>query len=158
MKTFLVFLALMIVNVSFLSFHTDMTRYQKLQVYLKAAAEEGAAGGSLYQDGDAYRQGKLVIKKDDAEKYAALIMKKAEVELKKSIAGKVRFTVEIFDDEKGYAGCDQFGLSEGVPAVRLSLEVKCRDLFRLPFLAVTSVKRSAVYQWENRLTNTLQRI
>lgn len=157
MKPFIVFIALMIINTGFLAFHTDMTRYEKLQVYLKAAAEEGACGSALYQDEEAYGRGVLAIKKADAEAFAAFYIGQTQKELG-DIGGSVDYRLEIFDDEKGYKGCEAYGLAEGVPAVRLSLKVSCRDLFRLPFLSVTSVKRSAVYQWENRLTNSRLRI
>ena len=151
MKTFVVFLALMLLNVSFLSFHTDMDRYQKLQVYLKAAAEEAAAGGALCRDEEAFGSGLLAVREDDARRYAAFIIEGAEKELQESIGGSAEWKVEIFDDEKGYGGCEKYGLTQGLPAVLVSVNIKCRDLFRLPFLSVTSVKRSAVYQWENRL-------
>lgn len=149
MKVFIVFLALLLINVSFLAFHTDMDQYQRLQVYLKAAAEEGAAGGALYQDEESYGQGLLVIDEQEAREYIAYQMGRTEKELS-SIGGKVSWEAEIFDDEKGYEGCFAYGLDEGIPGIRLSVQVKCGDLFRLPFLTVCTVKRSAVYQWENR--------
>ena len=40
MKVLIVFLGLLMINISFLSYHADMDRYVKLQTNLKAAAEE----------------------------------------------------------------------------------------------------------------------
>lgn len=149
MKPFIVFLALLIVNVSFLSFHSDMTRYEKLQVYLKAAAEEAACGGALFQDEEAYGRGVLAIKENEAQNYVNFVMEQTESELQKSIAGKVEYEVEIFDDQRGYDRCEEYGLKPGTPAVRVSMLVTCRDLFRLPFLRVEQIRRSSVYQWQN---------
>lgn len=140
---------MLLVNVSFLSFHSDMTRYQKLQVYLKAAAEEAACGSALFQDEEAYGRGILAIREQDADAYARFVMAQTDSELKKSIDGSVAYDLEIFDDERGYDGCTAYGLAPGMPAVRISMDVSCRDLFRLPFLRVERVRRSAVYQWQN---------
>ena len=44
MKTFLTFLGLLVVCLSLLCFTSDMDRYAKLQLHMKALAEECAAG------------------------------------------------------------------------------------------------------------------
>ena len=150
MKTFLVFLAVMLLNISFLCFHSDMAHYQKLQVFLKAAAEECAGGGALYQDEEAFSQGKLVIKEEEAKKFAKALAEDTGNKLSGRAKGKLDITLQIFDDEKGYRGCEAYGLRDGTPSVYAELRLSCRDLFRLPFFTLTAVKRGAVYQWENR--------
>ena len=42
MKVLIVFLGLLLINLSFLSYHSDIDRFEKLQINLKAAAEEAA--------------------------------------------------------------------------------------------------------------------
>lgn len=71
MKTFIVFLAFIIVFVSFSVYADDSNNYVRLQKYLKALAEECAAGGALMADYDAsFREWHYVINDADARKYA----------------------------------------------------------------------------------------
>jgi len=50
MKVFIVFLGIFLINISFLSYQGDMGRYVRCQAFLKAVAEECAAGSALYYD------------------------------------------------------------------------------------------------------------
>ncbi|MBQ8589569.1 MAG: hypothetical protein IJ486_03850, partial [Firmicutes bacterium] len=150
MKVLIVFLALLLVNISFLSYHSDMDRYEKLQVNLKAAAEEAAAGAALCQEESQYGKGFLVIDRTGAEEYVAFMAEDMERRLPKAMEAEVEYELKIFDDEKGYDGLEVYGISETYPAVWVRMTVTSRDMFRLPFLEKTVTKRSAVYQWDTR--------
>ena len=103
MKTFLTFLGLLVVCLSLLCFTSDMDRYAKLQLHMKALAEECAAGSVLFTDDLAYSQGLVVFRESDARDYVEFMLNKAESEplyLKGSLSAELR----LFDDEKGYDG------------------------------------------------------
>jgi len=148
MKVLIVFLGLLMINVSFLSYHSDMDRFEKMQITLKAAAEEAAAGAALCQEEEQYGKGLLVIDEKGAEDYISFVAKDVEHKLPKVMEAKVDYEMEIYDDEKGYRGMEERGIEEEFPAVWVRLTVHSRDLFRLPFLERTVTKRSAVYQWD----------
>ena len=148
MKVLIVFLGLLLINVSFLSYHSDMDRYITLQTNLKAAAEEAAAGASLCQDEEQYGKGCLVIDPSGAEEYVAFVAKDMERRLPGFMEAQVEYEMKIFDDVKGYEGIENYGVDEAYPAVWVRLTVNSKDLFRLPFLEKSQTKRSAVYQWD----------
>lgn len=148
MKILIVFLGLLLINISFLSYHSDLDRFEKMQVTLKAAAEEAAAGAALCQDEAQYGKGFLVIDRRGAEEYVDFVAGDVERRLPPSMEAQVDYEMEIFDDEKGYDGIEAHGGMEAFPAVWVRLTVHSRDLFRLPFLEKTVTKRSAIYQWD----------
>ena len=148
MKILIVFLGLLLINISFLSYHSDLDRFEKMQVTLKAAAEEAAAGAALCQDEAQYGKGFLVIDRQGAEEYVEFVAGDVERRLPSSMEAQVDYEMEIFDDEKGYDGIETHGGMEAYPAVWVRLTVHSRDLFRLPFLEKTVTKRSAIYQWD----------
>lgn len=147
MKVLIVFLGLLMIHISFLSYHSDMDRFEKMQTALKAAAEEAAAGAALCQEEEQYGKGLLVIDKKEAEHYVSFVAKDIETKLPQTMEARVDYEMEIYDDETGYQGIKRRGIEEEFPAVWVRLTVKSRDLFRLPFLEKTVTKRSAVYQW-----------
>ena len=149
MKVLIVFLGLLMINVSFLSYHSDMDRFEKMQITLKAAAEEAAAGAALCQEETQYGKGFLVIDEKGAEEYVSFVAKDVERKLPQSMEAKVDYEMEIYDDEKGYSRMEQHGIEEEVPAVWVRLTAHSKDLFRLPFLEKKVTRRSAVYQWNN---------
>ncbi|MBQ2868122.1 MAG: hypothetical protein IJE87_07095, partial [Firmicutes bacterium] len=117
MKVLIVFLGLLLINISFLSYHSDMDRYVKLQTNLKAAAEEAAAGASLCQEEEQYGKGYLVIDEFGAEEYVTFIAEEVERSLPESMEADVTYEMKIFDDRKGYEDMEEYGLEEMYPAV-----------------------------------------
>ena len=150
MKIFIVFLAMMLVLTSFIAFSADLDRYMKLQGHVKALAEECAAGASLFTDETRYAAGDMVIDHDDAIAYVAFLCDASITGDPPFRGGVIGYSMEIFDDEKGYTGLDRYGLRKHKPTVAVSLiYTSPRDLFRLPFLSAYSVSRTATYQWED---------
>lgn len=146
MKTFLTFLGLLVVCLSLLCFTSDMDRYAKLQLHMKALAEECAAGSVLFTDDLAYSQGLVVFRESDARNYVEFMLSKAESEplyLKGSLSAELR----LFDDEKGYDGLIAYHIRQIRPCSVVWLSWSGPDLFRLPFFSLTGAKRTAVYEW-----------
>lgn len=148
MKTFIVFLALILVFVSFLAFTCDMDKYVKLQDHLKVLAEDCACGSSLFTDEGEYAAGRLVINQKDAEEYVAFLIGKAQECMPPLANGRISAKMTIYDDEKGYDGAAAYGFSPGRPGAVVTLTYTGPDMFRLPFFSVSTATRTAVYRWE----------
>ncbi|NLY70932.1 MAG: hypothetical protein GX076_04535 [Clostridiales bacterium] len=137
MKVFIVFIGLLILNLTFITYQGDLHRYVQLQNYLKAVAEECASGASLYYDEEAYSQGLMVINRGEAIKYVEDRVNRAFNSLNLKGKQSLTYDIEILDDSKDDS------LS---PYVIVTLRLNTNDLFRLSFLKVDSVVRSAKYE------------
>ena len=135
MKVFIIFLGLLLINVTFLTYQGDLSHYMKLRGFLKAVAEECACGAAMYYDEERYSTGELVIDREEAEKYTAYITEKAETLLDGQSKGELRYEIETA------------GTPEEPPAVTVTVTlVTVQDLFRLPFLTAKQVARAAKYE------------
>lgn len=152
MKVLIVFLGLLVINVSFLTYQGDMGRYVRCQIFLKAVAEECAAGASLYYDHAAYSEGKLIFSYEEGQKYIEYIIEESRSKMPLPEDSIMTYDVSFQDDYLGYDNSQTVGLSdesageEGIPSVTVVITALTDDLFRLPFLEVTEVKRAARYE------------
>lgn len=146
MKTFLTFLGLLVVCLSLLCFTSDMDRYAKLQLHMKALAEECAAGSVLFTDAADYARGSIVFCEEDAKQYVDFLLQKA-MDSSVYLNGSLRAEIRLFDDEKGYDGLLAYHVRQNRPCSVVTLHWEGQDLFRLPFFRLTSAKRAAVYEW-----------
>ena len=153
MKVFIVFFAMLIINISFLSFNSDMDRYVKLQTHLKAIAEECASGASLFHDQEAYSEGFFSISKTEADAYIHFVVDKVSKIDPVFSRGNINIETIYFDDVKGYACCKDYKINKENPAVVVTLTYCGKDMFRLPFLFVNTASRTATYQWDDGLTS-----
>jgi hypothetical protein len=140
MKVLLVFLALMMLNLTFISYKGDLNRYLQLRTFLKAVAEESAGGAALYYDEEAFGFGNMIIKDRDAELFVDSLVMRAGQLLSLEDGESLDYEMVILDDRDGGAAR---GLS---PTVEVILTLTSRDLFRLPFLTVEQVSRAAKYE------------
>ena len=154
MKVFIVFFAMLILNISFLSFNGDMDAYVKLQIHLKALAEESAAGASLFHDKERYGEGLLSIDETAANAYIQFLVQKREENDSLFSKGDISIDTFYFDDVKGYACCSEYRVCKEKPAVVVTLTYCGDDMFRLPFLFVDTASRTATYQWDDGLTSS----
>lgn len=139
MKVFIVFLGLLLINVSFLSYQGDLGRYTRCQMFLKAAAEECAAGAALYYDEAAYAEGKFQFRYDDGRELIEYLMQESRREMSLPCGSILTYEVLFQDDNTGY--------EEGsIPSVTVEITAVTGDLFRLPFLEVHEIKRAAKYE------------
>ena len=152
MKVFVVFLALMTVMLSFAAYAADLDAYVKMQTRLKYLAEDCAAAAALSVDPESYSLGLTVIDRRRAEDVSDLLLEKA---MSTPVFGEAMLASEmiIFDDEKGYSGCEAYGLVPGVPSVVFTVTREGGDLFRLPFSELRVFSRTAAYQWDDSLTS-----
>lgn len=132
MKVFLVFIGILFISLSFLAYNADVAQYEKMQVFLKAEAEDCAAGAALYYDEGKYSGGEWSIKEKEAQKFIARQLEMVERSLNKTHNG-------ILTYEASFASTE----------VIVTLHYCCEDLFRLPFLFLDTVTRSAKYEWKN---------
>lgn len=153
MKVFIVFLGLLIINLSFLSYQGDMGRYVRCQTFLKAVAEECAAGAALYYDEAAYSDGQMRFYYEEGRKYIEYIVEESRKEMPLSRNTKITYDVVFQDDWLGYEGENGTGTTreedgEGhhIPSVTVELTAETEDMFRLPFLEVMKIKRAAKYE------------
>ncbi|MBN7772063.1 hypothetical protein [Clostridium aminobutyricum] len=142
MKVFIVFVSLLIVYVSALVYQGDLGRYVHEQVLLKEAAEECAAGAALLMDKEEYANGKMVFDYEAGQKYAQEYLEYIKRNSRVLSAGEVDYKIEFEDDKIGYFSSN----TDKIPAVTVEIKVLTEDLFKLPFLNVTSLERRARYE------------
>ncbi len=135
MKTFIVFLALLLLFVSMIVYSTDMQNYVQLQSHLKSIAEECAAGGALELDPAAYAQGEMSIDVDAASEYADLVIRSVNVANSPLNNGDLEVSVRLLSPS-------------AIEATVVYTAGEGYDIFRMPFLSVRRAERRAVYEWK----------
>ena len=150
MKVFFTFLALLTVCLSLICFTADMDRYEQLQLHLKAVAEECAGGSVLFTDPEYYAGGLVVFREDYARDYVDFLLDEARESYASFRNGNISAEIILFDDEKGYSGINEYGIKQQKPCGVVTLTWTGTDIFRLPFLEMTCVSRTAVYEWEEQ--------
>lgn len=130
------------INVSFLTYQGDMGRYVRCQTFLKAVAEECAAGAALYYDEASYSDGKLQFYYEEGRGYIEYIMEESKNDMPMPKDSVITYDVVFQDD---YLGYEETG-EEKNPSVTVEITAATKDLFRLPFLEVTEIKRAAMYE------------
>jgi hypothetical protein len=155
MKIFIVFCGLLIINISFLSYQGDMGRYVHSQTFLKAVAEECAAGAALYYDEAAYSDGQFRFNYEEGKKYIEYIIEDARERMPLPENSRITYRVSFQDDNLGYDDksleLDQgntggYKGKQDVPSVTVEISARTEDLFHLPFLRVTNLERKAKYE------------
>lgn len=139
MKVFMIFIALLIINTSFMTYHCDLNNYTKLQAYMKALAEDAAAGAALYYDEEAYGNGIMIINKIEGEKFISDLLTQADTRLGLVGNESLSFDFDIVD----HRGEENLILP---PSVTVTIKFTGRELFRLPFLNHNLLVRSARYE------------
>lgn len=143
MKPFLVFFGLLLLFLTFLSYQSDLIRFRHSQSFLKYTAEECAAGAALFLNREAYGDGKIIFEEREGEAFARDHLAYVK---SRSIPGfyeKISCRLSFEDDRRGYAP-ENKGRH---PAVEAVVTADTKDLFRLPGISVTKIKRRARYQW-----------
>ncbi len=140
MKVFIVFLGMLIINMSFVSYQGDLGRFIRCQTYMKALAEECAAGASLYYDEAAYSEGLMYFRYEECQKFIDYIIKNSETEMPLPQNSALTYKVSFEDDIKGYESEDN------IPSVTVVITAKTADMFGLPFLKVTEMERASKYE------------
>lgn len=155
MKVFIVFCGMLIINVSFLSYQGDMGRYVQGQNFLKAVAEECAAGAALYYDEPAYSEGQFKFNYMEGNEYINYIIEESKKEMPLPSNSMITYEVRFQDDNLGYKEDTSEGTNttvssseskEGIPSVTVEITAATEDLFHLPFLEVKKLVRTARYE------------
>ena len=130
MKILIMFMALAVLNTMFFVYQTDMNGYIRENTFVKATAEECAAGASLFYDEEALSEGYYEFNRDECEKYIRYIVEKSFPDLENIVYEIVYYDTDGNPD----------------PAIEVVINSKDRDRFRLPFLRKDNVKRAAYYE------------
>lgn len=156
MKVLIIFFGILLINISFLVYQGDMGRYVRCQSFLKATAEECAAGAALYHDEYAYSDGQLKFYYEEGKRYIEYIIEESKAEMPLPQDSGITYEVLFQDDFLGYEPDPNIETGGGTgigtdktemnPSVTVELTAATEDLFRLPFLSVTELKRAAKYE------------
>ena len=125
MKVFIVFLALIVIFSMFLSYLQDTDRYMQYQKLLKMLSEDCAEAGALTIDP---KTG--VISGGRAFEAASEILESSSLFPRGSVSVE---SASVTCGGKGFEVC---------------LIYSGEDLFRLPFINITEIRRASEYVWE----------
>jgi len=131
MKIFIVFAALLLVNVWALSYQGDIGRYTHVQTLLKATAEECAAGAALFLNEETYAEGRIEFDREAGQKYADAYLAYTVGKIKNIDVKSYNCSLSFDDDN-----C----------SVTARITLTTGDVFRLPFLSVTRIQRESKYE------------
>lgn len=145
MKIFIVFFGILIMGTHFVVFQSDMGRYEQAQEWMKALAEDCAAGAALYYEEEAFSEGRMVFAQEDGNRLIESMVGNAEEACPLDIEESFSVNTYYFDDEVGYAAKEHLS-DMNYPSVVVEITGKTKDIFRLPFFSVTEIKRSAMYE------------
>jgi hypothetical protein len=121
MKTFLIFLAFAIVFSACLVYQSDVNNYMLLQKWLKATAEEAAAGGALMIDDRSYEEKRYIINFTDASRYVMFTAKHAKSNISPLKNGSIGIITWRLSDTQIKATVSWYAFND-------------YRLFRLPFI------------------------
>ena len=124
MKIFVVSMAMILIGVSAMCFVSDMNTFMLAQKKLKTKAEDCANYAVLQVDEEALSKGEVKVdpvQAEDAVRYMLMINGLDEISENVTVSGA---------------------------AVKVELTYEGKDFFRLPFLCVNKIQRSAIYAWE----------
>ncbi len=170
MKIVIVFMAILLLNISFLTYQGDMGRYLRAQNTVKAISEECGAGAALFFQASKFAEGYLISETEEAQKYIAYILSNSQPFIELANKGDVYCQVTYFDDSllsktymngsvtriipftfpHNYSDDQGHDIIVKEPSVIVSITLKTKDLFRLPFLSVTEISRSAMYELKSK--------
>lgn len=142
MKIFIVFIGLLVINVSYLSYQGDMENFVRKQAFLKFTAEECSAGAATLIVEEEYSAGRIVFNYEAGQSYADEYIN--YVKEKTKIKGTLLCKLSFEDDNLGY----NMENIEGIPAVNAVVRFETEDIFRLPMITLTEIERSARYELE----------
>lgn len=129
MKTFIVFLALLLVMSCMFVFQNDMDRYIRLQDDLKTLAEECANGGAMCISSTYGEPGVTLINAEAAQKYCEYRCSETDL--------------------SGGTVTASSSLTHGGTALVVRLVWTGQPLFRLSFVrSVDTLSREACYEWK----------
>ena len=142
MKIFIVFIGLLVINVSYLSYQGDIENFVRKQAFLKFTAEECSAGAATLIVEEEYAEGRIVFNYEAGQSYADEYINyvKEKTKLKGTLSCKLSFE----DDNLGY-NIENFN---NIPAVNAVVRFETEDIFRLPMITLTEIERSARYELE----------
>ncbi len=165
MKVFIVFLALVLLNVNMMVFQDDYLMYENLQKSVKVIADDCAYGSAMLYDEESYGEGFLKYDTEEATKYIQHVIDKYNIGTTDSLMKDLHYKAYFFDDfgqcqvlddgleketfgvEYPYIFIDDQGYEEKVsePMVKVVISVETADVFRFDYLYSPLIIRSSSY-------------
>ncbi len=166
MKVFIIFLAILIINISFLVHQGDMGRYLRTQTTVKAIAEECGAGAALFFNEACFGDGFLVAEPEEAVRHIEYVIDEAgrtdpylngrqidyhvtffdDSFIAKRFANGVRLPDQPFAYPFSYVDFNGKEIIIDVPSVVVTVNIEQGMKFRMPFFHTAPVARSAMYE------------
>ena len=138
MKVYIVFLALLIVHISFMAFNHDMGRYLMLQNLFKNTSEECAAEAALLLDEEEFYKGRIIFLKDNQDSERALKVVCQSIGLSQGYS----LTLEYEDDSTSYGPNNP----DNNPRVTATINVDVSTLFQTRLFDETVITRISCYE------------
>lgn len=138
MKIYIVFLALLIVHVGFMSFNQDMGRYLMLQNLFKNTSEECAAQAALLLDEEEFYKGRVIFLKDNQDSERALKVVCQRIGLSQGYS----LTLDYEDDSTSYSHNNP----DNNPRVTATINVDVSTLFQTRLFDETVITRISCYE------------
>ena len=166
MKVFIVFLALMFVNVNMMIFQNDLSVYRAVQNSLKETAEDCAYAASLYTDDVSYADGYLKFDCEAGIQYIEHRINEYRNKAGKIGISNISYNVYFFDEygtcriyingagsgEKNaisypYDFVSLIGQNELItePCVKVEISADTSNVFRHEFINANNTVRSSEY-------------
>jgi len=158
MKVLLVGVAIIMISLMSITFHADYSRYELTEQALKNEADKCASAAVLYFDEEAYGDGEILLKDDDAVKAVqGMLDEKCAWQLhlfddsgrhRRYENGRVTAETDFsypysFEDETGY----ETVINQPAVIVTVSHE---SDFYRLDGVEEKTIKRSSMYTVNSR--------
>lgn len=144
MKVLIVFLGVLLMCLSCLTYQADANAYKHDVVLLKEMADEAACQAGLCVDDAAYGRGEYCFAYAQATRYAAEYVAAQQDALTAVLAGDIACEISFEDDAKGYGE----GNREQKPAVTIHLTADTEDMFRLAGLKKEKIVACSRYEIE----------
>ncbi len=135
MKVFIVSIGIILMQLTALVFHSDLTAYNNSKYMLQMLAEECAAGSAVNADADAFNEGNIVFG-EESRAYTDELVAYANAYYPVFMDGTVY--VESYD--ANYSAADPY------VAVELCY-TRDTDYFRLPLINVTQITHASKYEY-----------
>ncbi|MDD2217839.1 MAG: hypothetical protein PHW03_00810 [Eubacteriales bacterium] len=144
MKTFIVFLGILMMCMSGFVYHADANWYTHDIVMMKIIADEAACQAALCIDEEAYGRGEYCFSYGESEGYASEYILSAQRMLKAELIEDIKYEITFEDDGKGYSSDNK----ERNPAVIIRLTAETEDMFHLPVLSKNEMNAYSRYEIE----------
>ncbi len=135
MKVFIVSVGIILMQLTALVFHSDLTAYNNSKYMLKMLAEECAAGSAVNADADAFNEGNIVFGEESRAYTDGLV-------------AYANAYYPVFRDGTVYV--ESYDATDSAADLYVAVELcytRDTDYFRLPLINVTQIIHASKYEY-----------